>query len=76
MGWEVIIGVFILSFSALTIPYNSVLSLQWIESELPVEFHEESVNSGRETAELLNCSPAMVTKHHKQALKNLRSNIA
>ena len=32
--------------------------------------------SGRETAELLNCSPAMVTKHHKQALKNLRSNIA
>ena len=25
--------------------------------------------SGRETAELLNCSPAMVTKHHKQALK-------
>lgn len=50
MGWEVIIGVFILSFSALTILYNSVLSLQWIESELPVEFHEESVNSGRETA--------------------------
>ena len=32
--------------------------------------------SGREAAELLNCSPAMVTKHHKQALKNLRSNIA
>lgn len=31
---------------------------------------------GREAAELLNCSPAMVTKHHKQALKNLRSNIA
>ena len=32
--------------------------------------------SGRETAELLNCSPAMVTKHNKQALKNLRNNIA
>ena len=32
--------------------------------------------SGREAAELLNCSPAMITKHHKQALKNLRSNIA
>ncbi|MDM8109385.1 sigma-70 family RNA polymerase sigma factor [Phascolarctobacterium faecium] len=32
--------------------------------------------SGREAAELLNCSPAMVTKNHKQALKNLRSNIA
>ena len=32
--------------------------------------------SGREAAELLNCSPAMVTKYHKQALKNLRSNIA
>ncbi len=32
--------------------------------------------SGKETAALLNCTPAMVTKHHKQALKNLRSNIA
>ena len=32
--------------------------------------------SGREAAEMLNCSPAMVTKYHKQALKNLRSNIA
>ena len=32
--------------------------------------------SGREAAALLNCSPAMVTKHHKQALKNLRNNIA
>ena len=32
--------------------------------------------SGREAAELLSCSPAMVTKHHKQALKNLRGNIA
>ena len=32
--------------------------------------------SGRETAELLNCSPAMVTKYHKQPLKSLRSNIA
>ena len=32
--------------------------------------------SGREAAEMLNCSPAMVTKNHKQALKNLRSNIA
>ena len=32
--------------------------------------------SSREAAELLNCSPAMVTKHHKQDLKNLRSNIA
>ncbi len=32
--------------------------------------------SGREAAKLLNCSPAMVTKHNKQALKNLRNNIA
>lgn len=32
--------------------------------------------SGKETAKILNCTPAMVTKHHKQALKNLRSNIA
>lgn len=49
MGWEVIIGVVVLSFSALHIRYNMVLSLQWIESELPVENHEETVNSGRET---------------------------
>lgn len=32
--------------------------------------------SGKETARLLNCSPAMVIKHHRQALKNLRSKIA
>ena len=32
--------------------------------------------NSKETAAMLNCTPAMVTKHHKQALKNLRSNIA
>ena len=32
--------------------------------------------SGKETAGLLNCTPAMVTKHHKQALKNLRYKIS
>lgn len=32
--------------------------------------------SGKELAAHLKITPAMVTKHHKQALKNLRSNIA
>lgn len=32
--------------------------------------------SGKETAALLNCTPAMVTKHHKQALKNLSAKLA
>ena len=32
--------------------------------------------NSKETAALLNCTPAMVTKRHKQALKSLRSNIA
>ncbi len=32
--------------------------------------------SGREVAAKLKITPAMVTKHHKQALKNLRKNIA
>ncbi len=32
--------------------------------------------SGKETARLLNCTPAMVTKHHKQALKNLRYKVS
>lgn len=32
--------------------------------------------SGRETARLLNCTPAMVVKHHKQALKNLRYKVS
>ena len=32
--------------------------------------------NSKETAVLLNCTPAMVTKRHKQALKSLRSNIA
>lgn len=32
--------------------------------------------SGKETAKLLNCSPAMVVKHHRQALKNLRDKIS
>mgnify|MGYP003065595029 CR=1 FL=1 len=32
--------------------------------------------NNKETAHILNCTPAMVTKHHKQALKNLRQNIA
>lgn len=42
-------GVIVLSFSALDIRYNTVLSSQWIESELPVEFDEETMNTGRET---------------------------
>lgn len=33
-------------------------------------------HSNKETAQLLNCTPAMVTKHHKLALKNLKSKIA
>lgn len=33
-------------------------------------------HSNKETARLLNCSPAMVTKHHKLALKNLKAKIA
>ena len=32
--------------------------------------------SGKEIATKLKITPAMVSKHHKQALKNLRSNIA
>ena len=32
--------------------------------------------SGKETARLLNCTPAMVTKQHKQALKNLRYKVS
>ena len=32
--------------------------------------------SSKETAGLLNCTPAMVTKHHKQALKNLRYKVS
>ena len=32
--------------------------------------------SSKETARLLNCTPAMVTKHHKQALKNLRYKVS
>lgn len=32
--------------------------------------------NSKETATLLNCTPAMVTKHHKQALKSLRSKFA
>jgi RNA polymerase sigma factor (sigma-70 family) len=32
--------------------------------------------SGKEIATKLKITPAMVFKHHKQALKNLRSNIA
>ena len=32
--------------------------------------------SNKETAKLLNCTPAMVTKHHKQALKSLRGKLA
>lgn len=32
--------------------------------------------SGKEIAAKLKITPAMVSKHHKQALKNLRSNIA
>ena len=31
--------------------------------------------SGKETAKLLNCSPAMVVKHHRQALKILKDKI-
>ena len=33
-------------------------------------------HNNKETARLLNCSPAMVTKHHKLALKNLKAKIA
>ena len=32
--------------------------------------------NSKETAALLNCTPAMVTKRHKQALKSLRSKFA
>ena len=32
--------------------------------------------SGKETAKILNCTPAMVVKHHRQALKNLRDKIS
>lgn len=32
--------------------------------------------NGKETAQLLNCTPAMVTKHHRQALKILRSKVS
>ncbi len=32
--------------------------------------------SGRETAAMLKCTPAMVSKHHKQALNILKANIA
>lgn len=31
--------------------------------------------SGKETAKLLNCSPAMIVKHHRQALKILKDKI-
>lgn len=33
-------------------------------------------HSNKETAQILNCTPAMVTKHHKLALKNLKNKIA
>ena len=32
--------------------------------------------NGKETAQVLNCSPGMVTKHHKLALKNLKAKLA
>ena len=32
--------------------------------------------NGKETAHVLNCSPCMVTKHHKLALKNLKAKLA
>lgn len=32
--------------------------------------------NGKETAALLNCTPAMVTKHHKQALLSLKNKIS
>lgn len=32
--------------------------------------------NGKETAQVLNCSPCMVTKHHKLALKNLKAKLA
>ncbi len=33
-------------------------------------------HSNKETAQILNCTPSMVTKHHKLALKNLKNKIA
>ena len=32
--------------------------------------------NGKETAQVLNCSPCTVTKHHKLALKNLKAKLA
>lgn len=32
--------------------------------------------NGKETAQMLNCSPCTVTKHHKLALKNLKAKLA
>ena len=60
----------------LSILLNLALSKLTAKQRQTIEALYINGYSGRETAELLNCSPAMVTKHHKQALKNLRSNIA
>ena len=32
--------------------------------------------NGKETAQVLNCAPCTVTKHHKLALKNLKAKLA
>ena len=60
----------------LSILLNLALSKLTAKQRQTIEALYINGYNSKETAALLNCTPAMVTKRHKQALKSLRSKFA